>query len=725
MSTRHNYSDFAVLFKKYRLKSEIETLSEFGNLLAEEGYIYEDSLFTRWQKGQRVPKDRKVLIIIIELFAKRGGINNIIEANRFLESTDSRDLNEEESSRIGEYFIKNTQTLPEQTEIFVGRELIVKEIIWMLLNNKQILLYGQPGIGKTAIAIRIGHLLKDKFPDGVLWIRGDLKKTEDILDEILMFLRLDVKSFKTQEKKIQQLLQISKQKKYLIILDNISSSQILTPTFKKLISYDIALLFTSVQPIFDPISIVKLKLSPLSGIEFFELCERTLGKPYVEQNRDNLKEIGHLLGFLPISCNIMLKQILNDPKNIRKFIEEINNFSFELDKMHYDNKNLFSSFEISFNSLDIISKKILLSSSIFQGTDFSSSALAYINNYSCKEIVPFLHKLISYSLIELSVKDRYQLHPAFKAYLRNKNNISDKIILASEYYIHEVKNNKNIEGFFNYEIENISGIMDVCIKLRKYRQLIRIWEAVKIYLWYLGKWNIILLFKDAIQNAYTQLNDKYGLVNFLGDDICRIYFFMKNYKQLNKCLNIALKEAISSGNNISIGLIEQKFGFVYLDNNRLEEAKAKLEKSIKLMGKKGPIKDLVKSHIYLGKTYLILGDLNKALKLLKSAYKKSKRYKIVEDTGLTHIFLGQLYIEKRNYKLAIKHFYLGLILEKVIKRKVVIAMAYEGIGDANEKLLHYSLSLTNYKNAYKLYNSLNLRKETNIILKKIAKLKFL
>ena len=50
---------FAQLFKKYRLRSEIETLSEFGDLLAEEGIVYETSLFTRWQNGERVPKDRK------------------------------------------------------------------------------------------------------------------------------------------------------------------------------------------------------------------------------------------------------------------------------------------------------------------------------------------------------------------------------------------------------------------------------------------------------------------------------------------------------------------------------------------------------------------------------------------------------------------------------------------------------------------------------------------
>src|SRR3989344_9053461 len=86
----NKYSDnaqFATLFKKYRLRSEIETLSEFGDLLAQEGLVYETSLFTRWQKGERVPKDRKILLAILKIFIKKCGIKSIDEANELLESS--------------------------------------------------------------------------------------------------------------------------------------------------------------------------------------------------------------------------------------------------------------------------------------------------------------------------------------------------------------------------------------------------------------------------------------------------------------------------------------------------------------------------------------------------------------------------------------------------------------------------------------------------------------
>lgn len=91
---------FSTLFKKYRLRSEIETLAEFADLLASEGMSYAISLFTRWQNGQRVPTDRRALLAMIKIFVRRGGINSVDEANELLECLDMRDLKGDEIEAI-------------------------------------------------------------------------------------------------------------------------------------------------------------------------------------------------------------------------------------------------------------------------------------------------------------------------------------------------------------------------------------------------------------------------------------------------------------------------------------------------------------------------------------------------------------------------------------------------------------------------------------------------
>lgn len=81
-------SSFSALFKRYRLRSEVDTLTQFGDLLAEEGFVYETSIFSRWQQGDRVPSDRKVLMAVLRVFIKRGGIRTTEEANTFLEAAE-------------------------------------------------------------------------------------------------------------------------------------------------------------------------------------------------------------------------------------------------------------------------------------------------------------------------------------------------------------------------------------------------------------------------------------------------------------------------------------------------------------------------------------------------------------------------------------------------------------------------------------------------------------
>lgn len=91
---------FAKLFKKYRLRSEIETLSDFGDLLAQDGFVYENSLFTKWQSGSRLPSERHVIIAIVHIFIKHGGIQLVSEANCFLEAAGHGFLTNYDKSKL-------------------------------------------------------------------------------------------------------------------------------------------------------------------------------------------------------------------------------------------------------------------------------------------------------------------------------------------------------------------------------------------------------------------------------------------------------------------------------------------------------------------------------------------------------------------------------------------------------------------------------------------------
>jgi hypothetical protein len=70
---------FKTLFRKYRLKAEFATLSELELAFAEKGFIYEDSIFSHWQSGTRIPQNRIVLLKLLEIFIDKKAITLLNE----------------------------------------------------------------------------------------------------------------------------------------------------------------------------------------------------------------------------------------------------------------------------------------------------------------------------------------------------------------------------------------------------------------------------------------------------------------------------------------------------------------------------------------------------------------------------------------------------------------------------------------------------------------------
>src|SRR6266540_3721730 len=64
--------------------------------------------------------------------------------------------------------------LPLDTADFVGRHALVDRIQQLLTDERAVpivVVTGSPGVGKTALAIRVAHRLRRAFPDGQWYLR--------------------------------------------------------------------------------------------------------------------------------------------------------------------------------------------------------------------------------------------------------------------------------------------------------------------------------------------------------------------------------------------------------------------------------------------------------------------------------------------------------------------------------------------------------------------------
>jgi len=91
---------FGQLFKLFRLKSGFRTLNSLSNQFYKKGITISDSELSRWQNGKRTPKDRKTILVLIEILINNNGICFIGEANHLLDIAGRGYLTESEISHL-------------------------------------------------------------------------------------------------------------------------------------------------------------------------------------------------------------------------------------------------------------------------------------------------------------------------------------------------------------------------------------------------------------------------------------------------------------------------------------------------------------------------------------------------------------------------------------------------------------------------------------------------
>lgn len=478
---------FSTLFKKYRLKAEFSTLSELGNALAEKGLIYEDSIFSHWQKGDRLP-NRAALLKLLEIFAEHQSIRTLAEANEFLESAGEGYLTKQELENIQFSFVEQTPPfhVPNQIENFTGREKLIKKIRKEIASNNILLIHGAPGVGKSALAIRLGHLLHNKFPDGVLWYRLDTSDVMDILLSIAFAYGVDIGHIQDKEIRASTVRSILASKRVLLIFDNVelkNDIRLILPNHKGCF----VILTSRYANLSIPTRHINILLETFSTEETLLLFKTILGDQYLVKNKSHILELAVTVGYLPLALHIFAKELKKGSVSVTELLEEVKQDVLALQELSYGDKNLYSAINFSFELLDYKAKKIFLSFAVFEGKDFSIESVAYINNVSIPETKKVLSNLKSSSLIEQSSKTRYRMHPMIKKFLRTKSDNPSLFPKAAKYYEQFLgefdktflKSYPNIKQ----ESDNVLYIFRKCYELHYWDEVIALWNPLEMLLY--------------------------------------------------------------------------------------------------------------------------------------------------------------------------------------------------------------------------------------------------
>lgn len=499
---------FQTLFRKYRLKAEFSTLSQLGLALAEKGLIYEDSIFSHWQKGDRIP-NRPTILKLLQIFSERQSIRSPEEANEFLESAGQGYLTETEMEKIHLNSLEHVPfQVPNQIDNFTGRKVLIKGIS-KLISSNVLLIHGAAGVGKSVLAIRLGYLLKGKFPDGVLWYRLDTSDVMDILLSIAFAYGLDIGYIRDKEIRASTVRSILSEKKVLLIFDNAeakSDIRLLLPNNKNCF----VIITSQLTNISIPTQSASIFLETFTAKETLLLFKTILGHQYVIKNKSSILRLADKVGFLPLALHIFAKELKKGSTTITQLLEQIEEDSLSLAELSYGDKNLYLAINFSFELLDIKTKKIFLSLTVFNGKDFSEEVIAYINELSILQTRKLLDNLKSISLIEESTKTRFRIHLMIKKFLREKFDNPTLFIKAAKYYQHFlVKFNKTILKSYpniKQESDNVLYIFKKCYEYQYWDEVIALWDPLETLLYATNQLNKMRYVYQIVKAQKTGIN---------------------------------------------------------------------------------------------------------------------------------------------------------------------------------------------------------------------------
>lgn len=330
--------------------------------------------------------------------------------------------------------------LPPLAVGFVGREDVIDRAAALLAPRPGrtgvpvVVLSGPPGVGKTALAVRVGRQVRPAFSDGQLYVnlsgyerggaRGPLP-TEQVLSQFLRALGVPAERIPVDAVEQANLYRSKLTgKKVLVVLDDVASAEQVAP----LIPGDggCSVLITSrrqLRSLMVTHGSQLIQVDLLSPRESLDLVTGMMRQAAVVIDPEAVREVTELCSHLPLALRIAAANLIGAPGGQPEGYLETLRRGNRLAALSVDGDTapaVSTAIALSYYALTPEDRVVFRLAGLFPGSDFTPAAVSVLADISEAQARAALSRLEMASLLQQPAPGRYQFHDLLREYAHDR-----------------------------------------------------------------------------------------------------------------------------------------------------------------------------------------------------------------------------------------------------------------------------------------------------------------